>query len=74
MEMKPGDFVTIYEDPITQTKYEGKAELLERISTINFELEIWWVSFMGETHRTIRAINTNPTVLMNRGKSNVKDS
>ena len=56
--MKPGDKVTIYEDPITQLKYEGMARLIKKISNLGNNLELWKVKFTEdslETTRTIKA-------------------
>jgi len=44
-----GDVVTIYEDPLTQKKPEGKAKLLSFIGkAINQPLEGWWVQFVDD--------------------------
>jgi len=40
--------VTIYEDPITCTKPEGKAELLSKEEAYNDGLESWLVRFLDE--------------------------
>ena len=39
--------VTIYEDPLTETKPEGQATLKQRIRT-DAELEYWLVLFDGD--------------------------
>lgn len=59
--MKPGDVVTIYQDPITRTKPEGKAVLLEMLSDNmgiyeGKTLQYWKVSFQGETEIYQRSI------------------
>lgn len=46
--MKVHDIVTIYQDPITETKPEGKACLLHKIGDIADGLEQWKVCFEGE--------------------------
>jgi len=57
--MKVHELVTIYEDPITQQKPEGKAILLHKISDFPDGLERWKVCFEGEDgrvyERTIKA-------------------
>ena len=40
--------VTIYEDPLTEQKPEGKAVLLSKVKDITPELERWNVCFEGE--------------------------
>ncbi|KKN87470.1 hypothetical protein LCGC14_0259250 [marine sediment metagenome] len=42
--MKPGDTVTIYEDPMTQRVPEGEAKLIKKIST-SMGGERWIVRF-----------------------------
>jgi len=49
-EMEKGDWVTIYEDPITQERPEGTAELLERHFCGPGNAEHWNVHFIGD-HR-----------------------
>ena len=57
--MKVHDTVTIYEDPITQQKPEGKAILLHKVFDCPDGLERWKVCFSGEDgavyERTISA-------------------
>lgn len=57
--MKKGQVVTIYEDPITQTKVEGQARLLRKECDLGDGLEYWAVKFLGyediTLHRTIKA-------------------
>lgn len=43
--MKPYDRTEIYDDPITKTKYEGTATLLEAEGTKCDEGEYWLVRF-----------------------------
>jgi hypothetical protein len=55
--MKKGDTVTVYEDPITQNKPEGRAILVNQIKVERWsdaQLERWDVRFEGEqeTHET----------------------
>ena len=45
--MKKGEIVTIYEDPLTEKKMEGKARLVEEIVS-DPPLESWYVRFIGE--------------------------
>lgn len=52
--MKPGQIITIYEDPITCTKPEGDAELVCREDTYNDGLESWLVRFLDE-HQELRS-------------------
>ena len=57
--MERGDIVTIYEDPITETKPEGKARLIQKTDLINPGLEYWAVMFLdskdGPLYRFIKA-------------------
>jgi hypothetical protein len=48
--MKQGETVTIYEDPITCQKSEGKAKLVRRIM-VDGDLEYWEVESLGEHFR-----------------------
>ena len=47
--MKPKDIVTIYEDPFTETKPEGKATLIRKLDVTNPGLEYWEVEFLRDT-------------------------
>ncbi len=38
----------IYEDPITRTKLEGRAQLIRVVKVLNKPLRIWQVRFFGE--------------------------
>lgn len=49
-------FVTIFEDPITEQKPEGTAELLEKILTEIDGLEYWRVRFLDDGEETLRFI------------------
>jgi len=44
MELKKGDIVKIYQDPITCKKLEGNAKLLKKHFTKNF----WKVKFLSD--------------------------
>jgi len=53
--MKEGSVVTVYEDPYTEEKEEGKAKLLELIfrqaehdGVAPYCMEKWKVQFLGE--------------------------
>ena len=56
--MKQGDVVTVYEDPITCNKEEGKA-VLESFWFEDEVIERWHVRFVGEEEEGFfsRAIN-----------------
>lgn len=58
--MKKGQTVTIYEDPITCQKAEGKARLIELVRQDEGDgLTMWRVKFVDdgfETTRTIKAV------------------
>lgn len=44
-----GQIVTIYEDPLTETKPEGKAQLMSLIETVPHDgTERWIVQFLGD--------------------------
>ncbi len=45
---KVGDIVTIFEDPWSQKKPEGKARLIKRTRILDPALEYWEVQFEGE--------------------------
>jgi len=46
--MKKGDIVTIYQDPLTQEKFEGKAVLLEFLKD-DYQMERWEVHFLEDS-------------------------
>lgn len=54
-----GEIVTIYEDPITQQKFEGKAKLLKKIPSNRDceEMENWKVKFISDDFVAERLIN-----------------
>ena len=54
--MKIHDKVTIFHDPITETKLGGKAYLLRKISVLGDGLEQWDVRFLGEDGIRVRII------------------
>lgn len=45
--LEKGQIVTIYEDPITQKKPEGKAKLIKRHHIVD-NMEYWQVEFLDE--------------------------
>jgi hypothetical protein len=47
-ELQAGNIVTIYEDPITETKPEGEARLVEFVRDDGDMLEFWFVHFSGD--------------------------
>jgi len=59
--MKQGEVVTIYEDPETQEKVEGKAKLIKFLDYIAPGTEYWKVEFLDEPnrpyHRLIKSIS-----------------
>lgn len=56
--MKKGDIVSIYERPLSETKYEGEAKLISFIQVLNehLRLELWRVKFIGDGMIVNRAI------------------
>lgn len=61
-EMKKGDIVNIYQDPITQTDLEGEARLIEEFSPdVGSGLSIWTVEFLDDPGYgySLRAIYQN---------------
>lgn len=58
--MKKGDIVSIYDDPLTETKPEGKAYLVKFLSqTGNVGVEYWRVRFVDDNFVADRAIKVN---------------
>lgn len=48
-ELKEGDIVNVYEDPLSQTKFEGKAKLIKKILPSNqMNTERWKVNFLDD--------------------------
>lgn len=57
-EKKAGDFVMIYEDPITKQKEEGVAKLVTKIEGSDHgELERWTVRFVMDGYECDRWID-----------------
>jgi len=60
--VKKGDIVSIYEQPLTETKYEGEAKLVSFIkqlnSAVNYGVELWQVKFINDGMVVSRAIKT----------------
>jgi len=47
--MNPGDVVTIYSNPVTQERPEGKAKLIREWGPdVGDGLSIWYVEFLDE--------------------------
>ena len=58
--MEVGDKVTIYQDPITKQKEEGKATLVKFLSKDDdFGTEDWEVGFDNEVETYTRTIKTD---------------
>lgn len=48
-KLKRGQVLTIYEDPLTETKPEGRAQLMSLIETVPHDgTERWIVQFLGD--------------------------
>lgn len=58
--LKPGTVVNIYQEPITGTRFEGKARLRERYRDDKEDnLSLWWVEFVDEPgQQYLRTVNT----------------
>ncbi len=55
--MKVGQVVTIFDDPITRQRPEGKARLQKKTSIKGIEgLQYWFVKFMDDEMETTRWI------------------
>gem|GEM_PF-2599835 len=54
--MKKGDVVKIYEQPLTETKFEGEAKLISFIKYLNVDVELWRVKFIDDGQIVSRAI------------------
>jgi len=54
--MKKDDIVEIYEQPLTETKLEGKAKLISLIRGLNVGIELWRVKFLSDGYICNRAI------------------
>lgn len=46
--MENGNIITIYEDPVTMQKIEGKAKLLKQLHCNDPSLEYWTVLFIND--------------------------
>ena len=60
-QLKKGDVVEIFEDPITCTKLEGRAELVKCYRSDNDDnLSLWQVAFtdLDEGFQVLRTINS----------------
>ncbi len=53
MELKKGDIVKIYQDPVTCKRLEGDAKLLKKHFTVNF----WKVKFISDGFICDRFVN-----------------
>jgi hypothetical protein len=48
-KLTPGQIVTVYEDPLAETKPEGKAKLISLIELLpHVPAERWWVQFVDD--------------------------
>ena len=54
--MKSGDIITVYQDPITQLKVDGKAQLLHRLPYSDKGFETWELIFLDDGMQAIRII------------------
>lgn len=67
MTLKKGDIRTIYQDPLTCKKPEGKAVLVRRrgeaVLIGDNKVESWWVRFAGENETVPRDIMVPATVV-----------
>jgi len=54
--MKKGNIVKIYEQPVTEIKYEGKAKLVSFIRVLNVGVELWRVKFLSDGEIVSRAV------------------
>ena len=52
---KVGEILHIYQDPINQEDFEGKAKLIKLVKRDDYG-ETWMVKFTGETHSYMRRI------------------
>ena len=57
-DLKPGDKVIVYQDPLTRTQPEGEAELISlfRRESLEPPVELWSVRFEGESENRFRSI------------------
>lgn len=54
--MKKGDIVSIYEQPLSRTGFEGKARLISYIQQLDMGVEYWRVKFIDDGQIASRAI------------------
>jgi hypothetical protein len=47
-KLRKGQVVMVYEDPVTETRPEGKAQLLDLIEKYTDGIEHWWVQFLDD--------------------------
>ena len=60
MELKPGQIVNVFEDPVDCNKLEGKAKLLKCYrQDWPDKLSLWDVRFLDDGYETLRTINFN---------------
>ena len=52
----PKQTVTVFEDPITQTKPEGYARLIKKEYATNDDLECWTVKFPDDDYTVLRML------------------
>ena len=57
--LKAGDWVKIFEDPMTCKRYEDQAQLIAKQATCGASLESWTVRFRHDDQIVMRAINTD---------------
>ena len=55
-KLKKGDVVKIYEQPLSETKFEGEAKLISFIRFLNVGVELWRVKFIDDDMIVNRAI------------------
>lgn len=62
LQWQPGDIVTVYQDPVSEEKPEGKVRLIEKITEdppeVFTRLERWEVEFLDDGFRTQRFIKS----------------
>lgn len=47
-QLKPGDRINVYQNPVTQGHFEGTAILVDHLHVQNGDMEYWSVLFDGE--------------------------
>lgn len=59
MELRIGQVVNVFEDPVDCNKIEGKANLLKCYrDDLSDNLSIWEVRFLDDEYETLRIINS----------------